>query len=59
MSLSVDLYGTAYGNFATEVLAQVRRGFTRPRDQSGISTAEPRTRSAARSARAWSAALSG
>jgi hypothetical protein len=25
MSLSVDLYGTAYGNFAAEVLAQVRR----------------------------------
>ena len=25
MSLSVDLYGTAYGNFATDALAQVRR----------------------------------
>src|SRR5262249_36743373 len=25
MSLSVDLYGTAYGNFATESLEQVRR----------------------------------
>jgi SAM-dependent methyltransferase len=25
MSLSVDLYGTAYGNFATQALAQVRR----------------------------------
>ena len=25
MSQSVDLYGTAYGNFATEVLEQVRR----------------------------------
>jgi SAM-dependent methyltransferase len=25
MSQSVDLYGTAYGNFAAEVLAQVRR----------------------------------
>src|SRR6516165_7977166 len=25
MSLSVDLYGTAYCNFAAEVLAQVRR----------------------------------
>ena len=25
MSLSVDLYGTAYGNFAAEVLGQVRR----------------------------------
>ena len=25
MSLSVDLYGTAYGNFAAEVLTQVRR----------------------------------
>ena len=25
MSLSVDLYGTAYGNFAADVLQQVRR----------------------------------
>ena len=25
MSLSVGLYGTAYGNFAAEVLVQVRR----------------------------------